>query len=43
MWNDAGDAVAGAPPSGRRWRVLVYVVLIAAVIAGLWFYNGMRA
>jgi hypothetical protein len=42
MWHDAGDAAAGAAANGRRWRLLVYVVLVVALVAGLWFYNGMR-
>lgn len=41
-WHEAGDAAANAPPSGRRWRVLVYVILVAAVVVALWYYNGAR-
>jgi len=42
MWHDAGDGAAGTAANGRRLRVLVYVVLVVALVAGLWFYNGMR-
>jgi hypothetical protein len=41
-WQDAGEAAASAAPRRRRWRVWVYVVLVAALVAGLWFYNGAR-
>ena len=39
------DAVEGAPRTGnpgRRWRVLVYLAVAAALVLGLWFYNGVR-
>ena len=42
MWHDAGDAGAGTPSGTRLWRLLVYLVVAAAVIAGLWLYNGTR-
>jgi len=42
MLHEVAEGAASATP-GRRWRLLVYVVLIAAVVAGLWFYNGTRA
>ena len=42
-WQDATEAATAAPNPARRWRLLLYVVLVAAVIAGLWFYNGTRA
>jgi hypothetical protein len=41
-WQDAGEAAANAARPRSRWRVLVYVVLIAALVVGLWFYNGAR-
>jgi len=41
-WHDAAEAAATGNP-GRRWRMLLYVVLIAVAVAGLWFYNGARA
>jgi len=40
-WQDAAEA--GAPNPWRRWRLLLYVVLVAAVIVGLWLYNDTRA
>lgn len=43
MWHDAAEGAANAGNPGRRWRVLVYLILAAAVIAGLWFYNGTQA
>jgi hypothetical protein len=42
-WHDAAEAAASAGSPGRLWRVLLYVVLAAALIVGLWFYNGTRA
>ena len=42
-WHDAADAAANAGNAGRRWRVLLYVVLVAVAVAGLWLYNGARA
>jgi hypothetical protein len=41
-WQDAGDTAANAARPGRRWRIWVWVVLVAALVLGLWFYNGMR-
>jgi hypothetical protein len=41
MWQDGVDAAPGAGP-GRRWRVLVYVAVAAALVLGLWLYNGVR-
>ena len=41
-WQDAGEAASNAARPGRHWRLLVGVVLIAALILGLWFYNGAR-
>ena len=38
-WHEAGEGAAGPGSPGRRWRVLVYVVLIVALVAGLWFYD----
>jgi hypothetical protein len=42
MWQDAAETAARAEGSGRRWRVLVYVAVVAALVLGLWFYNGTR-
>jgi hypothetical protein len=41
-WQDAGEIAAGAARPGRRRLVLLCVVLIAALVVGLWFYNGAR-
>lgn len=42
LWQEAVDAAPGAAGSGRRWRVLVYVAVAAALVLGLWFFNGVR-
>ena len=42
MWQDAGETTAGSASRPRRWRMLAWVVLVAALVAGLWFYNAMR-
>lgn len=42
LLHDTGEAAANGAAPRRLRRVLVYVLLIAAVVAGLWFYNGTR-
>lgn len=40
MWQDAAETAAGAAGPRRRWRVLVFVVVVAALVLGLWLYTG---
>ena len=41
-WHDTGEPSSGEPAPGRRPRLWIVLVVVAALIAGLWFYNGMR-
>jgi hypothetical protein len=38
-WQDAVEQSSGAAPA-RRFRLWMFRVVIAAAIAGLWFYNS---
>jgi hypothetical protein len=38
-WQDAVEPAAGAAP-GRRFRLWVVLLVIAAAITGLWLYNS---
>jgi hypothetical protein len=42
QWPDAAETASGAGNPRRHWRVLVYVVVIAVLVAGLWFFNAQR-
>lgn len=39
LWQDAVEVAQGAASRGRRWGVLICVVVIAALVLGLWFYG----
>jgi hypothetical protein len=42
LLRDAADLTSGQETPGRSPRLWIILVVIAALIAGLWYFNGTR-
>jgi hypothetical protein len=43
LLQEVGEMSADAAAPGRRLRLWIVLVVVAALVAGLWYYNGTRA